>query len=286
MTVARALSTDITAYIATIYADAVLVARENMFMSNLVYGFGDRTGLAVRSRSQYGTATINTIGEDDDLSSQAFTPSVQSSLTPAEAGAQFFLTDSRIESDPFQVMNDASQELGMAVADKVNVDLLGDFNTFEAGTIGASGSALTWNYVFAMQAVLRVKKAPLPYRFVCTPYQFYRLGIAASVGNTVTNAPSVQEKFASGAGFYQGTFYGIDFFTCTDCEVSSTDAYAGMFSPSALALDVRRAFRLEPQRDASRRGWELNASMVYAHGVWRATWGVAGIFTNAAVTGV
>lgn len=286
MTVANNLYSDITAYVSTIYADAILVARENMFMSNLVYGFNDRTGLAARSRSEYGTATINTIGEDDDLTSQAFTPSVKSTLTPAEAGAQFFITDSRIESDPFQVRQDAAQELGAAIAEKVNTDLLGNFNALEAGTIGTTGSALTWNYVFAMQALLRVKKAPLPYHFVCTPYQFYRLGIAASVGNTVTNSPATQEKFATGGGFYQGSFYGINFYTCVDCEASSTDAYAGMFSPSALALDIRRAFRLEPQRDASRRGWELNASMIYAHGVWRATWGVAGLFTNAAVTGV
>ena len=54
----------------------------------------------------------------------------------------------------------------------------------------------------------------------------------------------------------------------------------------ALALDMRRAPRLEPERDASRRGYELNLSAVYAHGVWRPKFGVCGIFTNAAVTGV
>ena len=38
--------------------------------------------------------------------------------------------------------------------------------------------------------------------------------------------------------------------------------------------------RLEPERDASRRGWELNLSTVYAHGVWRPTYGVQMIFVD------
>jgi hypothetical protein len=49
---------------------------------------------------------------------------------------------------------------------------------------------------------------------------------------------------------------------------------AGIFSPLALALDVRRAPRIEPERDASRRATELNLSSVYAHGVWRPKYGV------------
>jgi hypothetical protein len=52
------------------------------------------------------------------------------------------------------------------------------------------------------------------------------------------------------------------------------DVTAGIFSPMALALDVRRAPRIEPERDASRRATELNLSAVYAHGVWRPKFGV------------
>jgi hypothetical protein len=42
----------------------------------------------------------------------------------------------------------------------------------------------------------------------------------------------------------------------------------------ALALDVRRAPRIERERDASRRADEINLSAVYAHGTWRSKFGV------------
>ena len=59
-----------------------------------------------------------------------------------------------------------------------------------------------------------------------------------------------------------------------------------MFSRDALGYDLRRAPRLEPERDASRRGIELNMTAVFAAGVWRPGFGVLGIFDNQAVTGV
>jgi hypothetical protein len=51
---------------------------------------------------------------------------------------------------------------------------------------------------------------------------------------------------------------------------------SGVFAPQAIAFDVRRAYRVEPERDASLRAWELNATMVYAYGLGpRPTWGVS-----------
>lgn len=48
----------------------------------------------------------------------------------------------------------------------------------------------------------------------------------------------------------------------------------GMWNRDGLALDIRRGLRLEPERDASLRQTELNATMVFAHGVWRPNYGV------------
>lgn len=283
MTVANSLYSDISSYVNTIYTDALLVARENSIMQQLVLTFGDRTGMATRSVEQYGGVTINSIGEDDDLTSQAFTPSNIATLTPAEFGAQYFITDLRIESDPFGVRNSAALDLGQAMGTKIDGNLLGHFNELTAGTIGSSGSAFTWAYFNAMQTKLRIKNAPYPWYFVCTPNQWYRLGAAVAAGNTVTNNPAMQERF--GDNFYVGNIGGIACFTSTNCEASSTDAYAAMFSRSAIAFDVRRAPRLEYERNASKRGIELNMSAVFATGVWRATYGCCGLFTDAAITG-
>jgi len=47
-----------------------------------------------------------------------------------------------------------------------------------------------------------------------------------------------------------------------------------VFTRDALAFDLRRGLRIEPDRDPSARWSELNATMVYAHGVWRPTHGI------------
>lgn len=271
-------SSDITAFINTVFEAAILVARDNNVMTGLVRNFNDRTGVAVRQNSQYGGATISTIAETDDLTGQAFTPASIATLTPAEAGGQYFLTDTRRESDPFSVMNDASNDLGLATATKIETDLIGSFSSFTGGTVGAAGTAITWGHLMAMQARLVANKAPGPYYAVMHPYQWHVLAKAASVAGSQTNAaPSLLERV--NAQFLVRTVGMMNIFVSSNVAIdASDDAVIGVFSQDALALDVRRQPRLEPERDASRRGWELNMTTLYAKGVWRPTFGVKGTF--------
>jgi hypothetical protein len=203
-----------------------------------------------------------------------------------EFGAQYFLTDSRVESDPFAVRTDAATDLGLAMATKVETSLMGHFNEFTTGTIGASGSACTWSYVMAMESLLKAAYAPYPYVLVLSPAQWYPLAKAASVASSAaTNAaPSLLEAVQS--AFFVKQFGQVSIFVSGNVETSSTDSYAGMFARDALAYDIRRAPRMEPDRDPSRRGTELNLTSVFAHGVWRPTFGVCGLFANSAPTGV
>lgn len=276
---------DISSYVNTIFQGALLVDRDLSFMPSVVRNFTDRTGLAVRDNSQYGGATMNQIAETDDLVGQAFTPASIATLTPVEFGAQYFITDSRRESDPFPVAGDAATDLGLAMATKVETSLMGHFNEFTAGTIGAAGSTCTWSYILAMETALRIKMAPPPYVLVLSPAQWYPLGKAASVATTATNAPQSLIE-AVGSMFFVKQYGNISIFTSGNVETTGTDSYAGMFSRDALAYDLRRAPRLESERDASRRGIELNLTSVFAHGVWRPTFGVCGLFANSTPTGV
>jgi hypothetical protein len=277
------IADNIASFVNTIWEDALLVARENNLATQLVLTFSDMQGTALRSNATYGTATMQSVSDADDLVSQVFTPSTLSTLTPGEFGGQFFLTDARIETDPYGVRNDAALELGQAMAEKIDLDIFSNFSSLTGGTVGTTGSVLTWKYFFAMASRLQAKHAPKPWVFVCHPHQYYRLGAAASIGGTVTNAPALQDAFSR--SFFVQSVGGIDIYVSSNVPASSTDYYAAMFSRSALAFDVRRAPRLEPERDASRRGYELNISGIYAHGVWRPTWGVQGIFAGAAPDG-
>jgi len=278
-------SSDITAFINTIFEAAILTTRDNNVMTGLVRTFNDRTGVAVRQNSQYGGATVNSIAETDDLVGQSFTPSSLATLTPAEVGAQYVMTDTRVESDPFTVRNDAATDLGLAMATKIETDLISNFTSFTAGTIGAAGSAITWSYFFNMEALLRNAKAPYPYFALLHPYQWNVLAKAASVASSSrTNAADSLLETVNSMYFVRQVGGVFVFVSSNITPDGSDDAYCGMWSRDALALDMRRQPRIEPERDASRRAWELNLSAVYGHGVWRPTFGVAGLFDAATPT--
>lgn len=262
---------DIAAFVNVVYEDALTVARDNNLMSALVRNFAGQ-GMASRRVTIYGTATMNTVAETDDLVSQAFVPTTLTTLTPSEVAGQFFLTDQRIESDPFGVRQEAATELGMAMAQKIELDIISDFPSLTGGTVSMAGTAPTWAWFTAGLSRLRQNNAPGPYYMVMSPYQWHSLGNAVTPATTTqTNAPNFQDRvmntwFVQQAG-------PVSIFISANMTVGGT-VTAAMFSRDALALDVRRAPRLEPERDASRRGWELNMSAIYAHGVWRPQFGV------------
>jgi hypothetical protein len=130
---------------------------------------------------------------------------------------------------------------------------------------------------------LRAQNAPLPYNFVCHPYQWHLLGKAVAPGVQTTIGENLQNSVLR--NFYVGSVSGVNIFTSSNIAIDTgTDAYCAMFSVPAIAIDWRRAPRIEPERDASRRGWELNLSALYAHGVWRPKFGIQGIFDAATPT--
>ena len=264
---------DISSLANTIYEDALFVARENATMSMLVKVFNDRSNDELRKNEKYTSATINEISETDDLASQAFTPSVDQTLTPAEYGAQFFITDKRRESDRLNVTQDASTELGKALGQKVDTLLVGKFNTLTGGTVGAAGTNLTWANIAAGIAKMRAAFAPQPWVIVLHSYQYFTLGTAVLPGVAVTNTPALQDALYR--QFYQTTINGVDL-VLDDNITSGTSCFGGIFTRNlSLALDWRRGMRIEPERDASKRGFELNLSTRFAYGVWRPQYGIA-----------
>ena len=268
-------SGSISAFLTNIYEVALLVARENSVMSGLVHNFTNGQGMNGRVWATYSGGTFGTISESYDTAdnSQAFTPSAAGTLTPAIFAATYTLSDMRIASDPFGVQADAGRDLGQLAAVGVDKALVGLFTSFTGGTIGATTTALTWPGIQKASAYIRANLAPAPYSCVLTPAQLYDLTAATSGVPTLLQSQKLIEEFGQ---FYASSWAGIDFFVDANITDTGGTTSAGIFSRDALALDIRRAFRIEMQRDASVGGgaWELNASMVYAYGVYRPTFGV------------
>lgn len=279
---------DVSSIAAAVQEDAYFIVREAAIMQNFVTTFGDMRGGNLRKSYEYNSVTATTIAEVDDLTSSAFTPSVGQTLTPAEIGAQFFITDLRRDSEaPESILTDAARELGFAGADKINNDLAGDMASLTGGSIGAAGGTITWGYVAAAIAQARnaSKSIAVPLSVVIHGYQAAVLAKAASVaGATVITTPATNDLITRSGITQAFSFLGVPIYQVFVSADTAGDFTGGVFPREALALDWRRPIRVEAERDASRRGTELDMSAVYAHGVWRPALGVKMIFDAAAPT--
>lgn len=273
--------TDLSSLFSNLYEDAVFAVREETIATRLVRTFTDGAGDQTRQLPEYASVTFATVAETEDFSNPTrMTKTSLATLTPGEVMAQVILTDRRIETDPDSAQADASMELGIAAADKVDSDIFGNFSSLTGGTIGTAAGTIWWGNFFAAISRLREGKVPRPWYAVLHPYHWHRLASAAATGATVTNSPQFQDSVM--ANWYVGSAAGVDIFVSSNAQTSSTNGYSAIFNPNAIAYDLRRDLRIEPERDASARAWEINASMLYAHGIWRPLWGVQIIGDNQA----
>jgi hypothetical protein len=270
----------ISTLVNNIQEGALLTLREQFIMRPVISVFTSEPGSNPRTLYSYSGGTVtDPLAEVTDMSSQTFTPSLKATLTPKMIGTQYFITDQRIASDWNGVIRDASLDLGAMAAENMDKSVVALFDDMDAGTVGTAGGTTDLNEFLQAISMLRTAKAPRPYYWVGHPGHWYHLVNSLTGGQTVTNSPELQDRL--GRDYYMGDLYGVSCLVDANITDGGT-AYGAMFSPSAMALDIRRAMRIEPQRDASRGGGgiELNMTAVYAVGEWRSELGVTWVGTS------
>ena len=261
---------ELNSYFANLYEDAVFAVHEQTIATRLVRNFTNGNGDQTRTFTAYPTISPASVAETEDFAAPtAFSKSLLATLTPGEIMAQVILTDRRIETDPQNARQDASIELAAGFADKIDQDILGNFDSLTGGTVGSLGGTMLWGYLYAAISRLRAGKVPRPYYAVLHPYGWHDLATTAMVAPT--NAPDSGRVMRP----LRPTVAGLRHLWSANVETSGgTGAYGAVFNPNAIGFDVRRGIRLEPERDASKRAWELNMSALYATGAVRPLWGV------------
>jgi hypothetical protein len=261
----------------TIYERALFVAREQNLMAGLVDNRA-ATGWMNRVVPTRPAITAVSVSESQDFSSPTtFGRSTAATLTPGEIIAQVVLTDRDMETDPDSAMNDAVVEMGGAIATKIDTDLVGLFTSFTTDKGDGAGNSATFENFAAGCAVVRYNKATQfgPINAVLHPYHWHDLWLElgkpaatlAALGDVTTQALR---------DYYVGTLLGgVRIFTSSNITVDTgIDAISGIFTQPAIMLDTRRQMRMEQERDASARAWELNVTAGYAYGIVRSTFGV------------
>jgi hypothetical protein len=265
---------DASAFFHEIFEDTRYVARETSLMTQLVTPLS-ATGWMDRTVPIYPELTATSIAEGVDfVDATLWNKTEDDSLTPDEIMVQVLLTDRRIETDPADARRDASYEMGAAISEKIDTDLVTSFADFTADKGPGAGATIAISYVAAGITKLRANKTPAPISIVLHPYQWHRIW-------TELGQPAANKAFLGDAAnralrdFYVSDLMNVMWYVSANIPVdASEDAVAGMFNRQAMAFDVRKAPLFEYERDASKRAWELNLSAGYAQGVWRDSFGI------------
>lgn len=241
----------------------LLSARETTLMTNLVTVYNGNS-FAPRKVPILAAASAVTKPEGADfVTGQVASKSTKATLTPAMAMAQYILTDEDIMTDPDNARVNAATELGNAIAEKVDRDLIDQFANF-SNSKGTAGSVLTIGHCAAAIAAIRDDKARGETYAVLNPFQWHDVWV--ELGQPAVNQALLGDVANEALRqYYTGTFLGAQWYPSSNVEPDgSDDAIGGMFVRSALAFDVRKSMTLEPERDASKLAVELNMSMGYA----------------------
>ena len=262
-----------------IIAQARFTAEEQSLLRNLVtvYNIEAEAGMTVQV-PKYPSIAAAALSEGTDMSSTTVSTS-SVSITAGEVGAQVFLTDiaARGAGNP---ADELGTVLGNAIATKMDKDIIGLFDGFST-SLGAAAQEITAADIFKAAATLRAAKAPGQYVAVLHPYQAYQL--KANLTNTFANpnAGVVQNEVMQRS--FIGSLAGVDIYESANITVDANDdAKGAVFAPEAVAVAMVQDFKLEPERDASNRGFELNATAVYGVGELDDAYGVE-MFFDAAI---
>jgi hypothetical protein len=187
--------------------------------------------------------------------------------------------------DVDQIMDAASAELGGAIAEKVDTDLLAEFVNFD-GSLGSAGNNMTIQLVAASIAILQGEKARGEIMCVAHPFQWYN--VWNELGQPAANAAFLGDTANEAMREYAvGRFVGASWYTSANVAINADDdAVAGVFTRDALAFDQREAFSVTPEYDASLRATEMNGHIGYAVGTLRDEHGVAITADASTPTGV
>ena len=277
----EATYTGISTLVANVYNNAIHAAVEGNVISPHIEVWQDSDSPAPRVFGSYSGGTFLAVAESADNAAQAFNATSSGTLTPAGYAQVIEMTNRRLRAEPGRAQREAGVHLGNTLASSVDTQLAGLFSSLSGGTVGTAGGTLTWANVFLAQAKMRTNKLAGPYTVVLHPVQWYYLTSASSGVPTLMQSEAIKDSVVG--TFYQASFGGMDFYV--DANITSgTAAVGGMFVRDAMVLDIRQPFKIEPQyfaKISGNGGWELNASMEYAYGVYQPTHGVNMVGTSS-----
>ncbi|MAH50463.1 hypothetical protein CMI37_31870 [Candidatus Pacearchaeota archaeon] len=246
----------------------------------------------------WGEVTAVGLTEGVDMTASSAMDDTNVQITPAEVGVKIILTDKLIRDDQEDVKAAAGKILGSAMEKKRDQDLLGQLDD-GTNSLGGAGTTMSMGVVAAARALLAGNKpvnggpAPMPYACVHHPFTLLDLvdvltplvppGTAASSSQVQAMGGSVTDDILRNYGI--GKLFGMPIMEDGNLSIdASDDAKGGVFATGvggSIILATANEWSVEPERDASLRGWELNIVGEYGVGEYLPGW-IVELYMDAA----
>ena len=278
-------TTELADTIPTIIEEARHTAQFQAVMAGLSWKITKEQGDGSTVNVPYwGEVTAVNLSEGIDMTTSATMEDTNVQITPAEVGVKIILTDKLIRDNMNDVKAAAGKILGAAMEKKRDKDLLGQIDDATT-SIGSNSTTLTMGHVAAARALLGGNAtttggpAPLPYAVVHHPFTLLDLVDVVTpvvpVAGTlnVTGTPLTDSILLN---YTIGRLFGMPILEDGNLDISTdTAGKGGAFASGiggAIILATANEWSVEPQRDASLRGWELNIVGEYGVGEYLAGW--------------
>lgn len=290
-------TTELADTIPTVIEEARHTAQHQAVMAGLSWRITKQKGDGLTVNIPYwGEVTADALAEGIDMTISSTMEDTNVVITPAEVGVKIILTDKLIRDNMNDVKAAAGKILGNAMEKKRDQDLLGQLDDGTT-SLGGTSTTLTMGHVAAGRALLAGNATsaggPAPMPYVCVHHPFTLLDLVDVVTPVVPAAGTLN---VGGSALFDsilreysiGRLFGMPIVEDGNLNIAtSTSGKGGVFASGmggGLILATANEWSVEPERDASLRGWELNIVGEYGVGEYLKGW-IVELLMDAATPG-
>jgi len=216
---------------------------------------------------------------DDHTTSQALSTS-KIAITATEKIALTTITDLALESSKEDVARESGKELGLAMAAKIDADVMALFAGLNS-SVGTSGVNCSYQNVLDAVKLLSAVNAPSPYLLVLHPQQWYDLLTETSSPLTASTGYGRMAEEV-GYNYFVAQVYGTQVVVHPSVPLAnqSADRAGALLSDRAFGFLWKWRPRIAYERDESLRAFEVVMTACYNVAELDGTMGVA-VVTDA-----
>jgi N4-gp56 family major capsid protein len=269
----------------SIVAEALFVASEKSIMRGLVRNY-------TLSAGQGKTVTVPifpkvTAAALTEATAPTFTAvsTDGATLTVSEVGLTAQVSDLAMMASSSNVVADIGRLFGEAVARKMDTDLMALFMALSTSTVGGVTTTATPALIFQAIAKLRSQGYDTSNDCAIVLHPNVAYDVASVLTSTFAAPASAIGNSALENGF-MGMIGGVPVYQSSLVPVETGGSAAGdyacaVFHKDAFGLAVMQDIRIESQREATKRGFDIVGSAIYGVGELYDAAGVRMIFDSS-----